>query len=162
MPRKLIFSIFLIFIILPYLAFSNSEIKPFSGKSYIIPFTQNPPKVDGVLTKSEWQNALIINKMYQIEPGDNVPPTDKTIFYLSYDSKNLYVGIRAYIKNVDKFQAIHISRDGEANTEFVQLIFDTFAQHRQGYSIMFNPYGEIRDGIFTGHHTDTSQDFEII
>ncbi len=137
------------------------EIKPFSGKSYIVPYIKTPPKIDGVFEPGEWDNSLVIDKMYQIEPGDNTEPTDKTIFHICYDSKNIYIGIIASIKKVDKFQAIHISRDGSANTEFVQVLFDTFVHYTEAYSIIFNPYGEIKDGIFQGHYTNTSQDFEI-
>lgn len=160
MHKKFLFLIFLNIVCLSFFS-TAQDIKPFSGRSYVIPYTKTPPKIDGIISKGEWANALKINRMYQVSPGDNTPPSDKTIFYLSYDSKNIYVGIIASIKKVNKFQAIHISRDGSANTEFVQVMFDTFSQHREAYSIMFNPFGEIRDGIFNGHYTDTSQDFEI-
>ncbi len=157
------FCIVILFFIFLITSFTFPEkIEPFKGKSYVVPYVKKPPIIDGRITEEEWGAALKINKFYQSSPGYNIPPTAKTTFYIMYDRKNIYVAFKCSLKNVDKFIKVHARRDEPAYTEYVDIIFDTFKEYKNGYLIGFDPYGEIMDGItYVSSGFDPSQDFNI-
>lgn len=62
-----------------------------------IPKLTEPPKIDGVLDNSIWEEqALKIQDFLQFTPKEKGTPTQKTVAYLGYDQKNLYVAFRCY------------------------------------------------------------------
>jgi len=48
--------------------------------------------VDGDLSDEGWRNATRVEKWYEINPGDNVVPPVRSVGYLTYDDRFLYVG----------------------------------------------------------------------
>jgi hypothetical protein len=55
--------------------------------------TSGPIKIDGDLSDAAWRAATPVEKFYEIEPGDNVEPPVKSVGYLLYDDRFLYVGL---------------------------------------------------------------------
>lgn len=53
------------------------------------------PAIDGRLDDEVWKVATILKDFYQIQPGDNLAPSRAAQVLLGYDSKHLYIGIRA-------------------------------------------------------------------
>ena len=53
-------------------------------------------KIDGIITEEEIGASKIFNLDNEISPGYNIPSNYKTLGYISYTSKFLYVGYRAY------------------------------------------------------------------
>ena len=47
--------------------------------------TDTPPKIDGDLSDSVWDKALVISEFFQTEPEDLAQPTEKTEVRLLYD-----------------------------------------------------------------------------
>jgi Domain of unknown function (DUF5916) len=58
-----------------------------------IPRTGGSIRVDGDLSDEAWRTAARIEKWYEIEPGDNVEPPVKSVGYLTYDDRFIYVGL---------------------------------------------------------------------
>ena len=54
-------------------------------------------QIDGDLSESVWQNAKIIPIEFEIEPANNVPTMKKTLVYILYSGKELFI---AYQENV--------------------------------------------------------------
>ena len=159
MSRRAFFIVLILF--LSSILVSGKNFKPFNGRKYVVPFIKNPPKIDGKIEKGEWEDALIIDKFYQINPGDYLPPTAYTKVYIMYDEKNIYLGVYASLKGVDKFNPIHLRRDETGETEDIVFSFDTFCKYKSAYVVVFNCYGEITDGIQSNNGFDSSQDFDI-
>jgi len=47
--------------------------------------------IDGELTDEGWRGATRVEKWFEINPGDNTEPAIKSVGYLTYDSRFLYV-----------------------------------------------------------------------
>ncbi len=50
-------------------------------------------RIDGDLSDEGWRTATRVEKWYEIQPGDNVEPPVRTVGYLTYDDRFLYVAI---------------------------------------------------------------------
>src|SRR5947207_11144706 len=50
-----------------------------------------PIEVDGALGDPGWSGAARVDTFYEIKPGDNVTPNVKTVAWLTYDDRFLYV-----------------------------------------------------------------------
>ena len=70
--------------------------------------------LDGIISKTETEGAKILEVKYEEEPGYNVEPSQRTIAYLTYSNKFLYVGIKAFR---DKVIAPVTTRDNRALLE---------------------------------------------
>ena len=84
MVRILVFIACLSIILITEL-YSQSEIKAV--------FTETPPIIDGSIDEDVWNNASVINELYQREPNAGDPVSEKTEFYFLYDHNNIYIGI---------------------------------------------------------------------
>lgn len=103
----------------------------------------NPIILDGILSPNEWANAIPIELNYEINPGNNSPAKKKTLGYITYTDTDLYIGFHAYDdpKNV---RASVRSRDDFAmyrQDDIVMVRFDTFADGRNNYILVANPFG---------------------
>ncbi|HKP69420.1 MAG TPA: sugar-binding protein [Pyrinomonadaceae bacterium] len=106
------------------------------------------PTIDGVLNDEVWKTAPVFGDFLQVQPGDNVAPTNPTEFMMAYDAKNLYVAFRAKQPR-DTIRATVARRDNIFNDDYVLLYLDTFNDQRQAYIVSFNPLGIQADGTFT-------------
>src|SRR5207253_2927564 len=50
---------------------------------------ETPPVIDGKLDEEVWKNAVQFKDFYQVQPGDNIEPSQKTEVLMGYDSKYL-------------------------------------------------------------------------
>jgi hypothetical protein len=107
-----------------------------------------PPVIDGKLDDEVWKTATLLKDFYQVQPGENLPPSKPTEVLLGYDSKFLYVAYRAFDER-DKVRATIAKRDSIFNDDYVGLFFDTFNDQRKAYELNFNPLGIQADGVMT-------------
>ena len=61
-----------------------------------IPRLSPPPKIDGLLDEVYEKESLKIEDFVQLSPKENGQPSEKTIAYLGYDEKNLYLAFRCF------------------------------------------------------------------
>jgi Domain of unknown function (DUF5916)/Carbohydrate family 9 binding domain-like len=111
--------------------------------------TDSPPKIDGVLTESEWNVATKTELAYQKEPQENDKPTEKTEVYLAFDKENLYVAFHAFDSTPSGIRSPISKRDSIGNDDSVSIWLDTYDDRRRAYVFRFNPLGIQEDGIFT-------------
>src|SRR5258706_1069151 len=52
-----------------------------------LPRFEKPPVIDGKLDDEVWQHATVLKDFYQVQPGDNIPPSKQTEVFLGMDSK---------------------------------------------------------------------------
>jgi hypothetical protein len=107
-----------------------------------IPRLTDTPKIDGVLDNPGWEaQALKIENFVQLSPKENGVPTEKTVAYLGYDEKNLYIAFRAFDSQSSKVRCSITKRDGCMEDDWVFAMLDTFNEKRRAFSFLINPAG---------------------
>ena len=123
-----------------------------------IPKFDKPPVIDGKLDEEVWQKAVVLKDFYQIQPGDNTPPSKPTEVLLGYDPQFLYIAFKA-TDEPDKIRATIAKRDNIWQDDYVGVMLDTFNDKRKAFEVFFNPHGIQGDGILTeGRGEDMSVD----
>ena len=122
-----------------------------------IPKFETPPIIDGKLDEEVWQKAVVLKDFYQIQPGDNTPPSKPTEVLLGYDAKFLYIAFKA-TDEPDKVRATVAKRDNIFQDDYVGFFLDTFNDQRKAFEVFFNPLGIQADGILT---EGRGEDFSI-
>jgi hypothetical protein len=145
-----------------------ADVKPSSAKTptslpiektqpVIMKKFETPPTIDGKLEEEVWKTAVLFKEFYQVQPGDNIEPSQKTEVLMGFDSKYLYLAFRAY-DEAGKVRATVPKRDQIFGDDNVTVYLDTFNDKRKAYEFMFNPYGVQADAIFTD---GSGEDFSI-
>ena len=123
-------------------ALAVSAQTPAAREPLQIPRLTTAPKIDGVLDNPLWETqALRIDGFVQLTPKENGVPTEKTVAYLGYDEKNLYVAFRAYDSQVSKVRCSVTGRDKCIEDDWVIIMLDTFNEKRRAFSFILNPIG---------------------
>ena len=124
----------------------------------VIPKFEKAPVIDGKLDEEIWQKAVVLKDFYQIQPGDNTPPSRPTEVLLGFDPKFLYIAFRC-TDEPDKVRATVAKRDNIFQDDYVGFFLDTFNDKRKAFEAFFNPFGIQGDGILTeGRGEDFSVD----
>ena len=119
-----------------------------------------PPVIDGKLDDAIWQQATVFKDFLQVQPGDNIAPTQPTEAYLAYDAKTLYLAFRAF-DEPDKIRATVAKRDDIFNDDFVGVYLDTFNDQRRAYEFLFNPFGIQADATVIESGNGNNEDFSV-
>jgi hypothetical protein len=131
---------------------------PEKTKPIVIPRFEKPPAIDGKLDEEVWQKAAVLKDFYQIQPGDNVPPSRPTQVLIGFDPQFLYIAFKA-TDEPDKVRATVAKRDNIFNDDHVGFYLDTFNDKRKAFEAFFNPFGIQGDGVLTeGRGEDFSVD----
>ncbi len=107
-----------------------------------------PPKIDGILDDPFWENATVLDQFTQYEPVEGGMPSEKTVAYIGYDSRNLYIGVRAFDSNPDAIRACLTKRDEMMGDDEISIYLDTFHDKKQAFVFQVNPCGVQSDGIY--------------
>jgi hypothetical protein len=123
-------------------------------------FTSSPPVFDGLVNEAIWQNAAIIDELYQREPNPGDAVSEKTEFYFLYDKDNLYVGIHCY-DDPEGITAKELARDVSlGDDDRVQIILDTYLDGRSGYWFQIGPRGSIGDALVNENGKDFNKSWD--
>jgi hypothetical protein len=107
-----------------------------------------PPSVDGVIAPGEWEGAGRVDLRYQVQPGDNAPPSERTEVLLAADATHLFVAFQAFDSEPASVRARVSRRDDVFQDDYVTVHLDTFDDRRRAYVFHFNPVGIQSDGIY--------------
>src|SRR5512143_4099577 len=94
--------------------------------------------VDGRLDEPVWARAARLRGFSQYLPNDDRPADDSTTVLVWYAPQALYFGIRAY-QDSALVRATLADRDKIAGDDYVQILLDTFNDHRQALVFGVNP-----------------------
>jgi len=134
-------------------------LSPEKAQPVRIPRLDKPPVIDGKLDDEVWQRAAAFKDFYQVNPGDNIAPSQPSEAYIAYDSKFLYLAFRAY-DEPGKVRATIAKRDQIFSDDYIGVYLDTFNDKRKAFEFFFNPLGVQADAIRTeGSGEDFSVDF---
>ncbi len=132
----------------------------FSQPEAIVTRIHQPPVIDGVLSDDVWKQAVPVTELLQREPFTGEPVSERTEFYLLYDDRYLYIGVRCYDEPED-IVARQMARDANlANDDRVQFIFDTHLDRRNGYWFQIGPRGSIGEGIISENGLGFNRDWK--
>ena len=117
----------------------------YAQPSFHAVYVSKPPVIDGRLNDDAWKNAAKIDQLYQREPNPGQPISEKTEFYICYDANQIYIGVKCF-DDPAKITAKEMARDANlGNDDRVQVILDTFLDHRTGYWFQIGPRGSFGD-----------------
>jgi hypothetical protein len=119
-----------------------------------------PPVIDGRINEPVWNDACQIDQFFQREPNPGQPVSEKTVVYICYDSENLYFAFKCY-DDPKKITAKEMARDVSlGNDDRVQIILDTFLDHRNGYWFQIGPRGSIGDALVSENGANLNKEWD--
>ena len=104
--------------------------------------------LDGVVDEAEWAGALQLEGIMHL-PDFGAEPSERTVWYLGYDSENLFFACRSYDSEPDQVRVTTLQRDVSTfNTDSCGLRLDTYNDEEN--SLLFNttPAGVRTDWAF--------------
>jgi hypothetical protein len=126
-----------------------------------------PITLDGKLDEPAWATANVFDEFYESIPREKVVASVKTEVRILYDSKALYVGIRAFDPDPSKITAPFVRRDKVfGTTETFNLWIDPTGARKFAQFFRVNARGALGDGIWNEDQLDESfapdYDFEAV
>lgn len=113
--------------------------------------TENAIQVDGRLDEADWRRAPAATDFTQREPDEGRPATQRTEVRFLYDRSALYIGARMYDTAGPKGIVSRLfRRDGDFESDLLQIVFDTFHDHLGRTRILINPAGVKGDELGLG------------
>ncbi len=105
------------------------------------------PIIDGIISEEVWMSAKPVTSFIQREPQNGKKFTEKTEVYFGFDQNNLYIACRCF-GDPDLITAKEMARDVSlGNDDRIQIILDTYMDHRNAYWFQVGPRGSIGDAI---------------
>lgn len=99
--------------------------------------------LDGLVNEPAWENAKHFSEFKQLSPGLNIPTSEKTSVYLTYDSKYLYI---AFDMNSKKVFASVTERDQSPDLDdYVGIFIDSYNDKSNSLVFLVNPLGSRTD-----------------
>jgi len=130
-----------------------------ADSSRSVPMAEPAPVIDGRLDDPAWESALRFEDFKTFEPDFGKDGSQKSVAYLTYDSRNIYFAIRAFETDPSKIKASICRRDAMGSDDLFGVILDTFNDMQSGYGFMVNPYGIQGDGMMNSQgNLDDSHD----
>lgn len=128
-----------------------------------LPKTDAAIQIDGDLSDAAWQHAAKYETWYETNPGDNIEPKVKTVGWVTYDSKFLYVAVDAYDNKPSDIIAPYADHDAiSGNTDdYAGIIVDTRNDGKTAYLFLVTARGVQYDAITddAGNGEDNAPDF---
>ena len=131
--------------------FGYLSLKSQNDKALIIKKTHENIVVDGELNEQIWKDCEAANNFCQNFPYDTCLAQTKTIAFVTYNEKSLFVSAICYDSLPGNFVVQSLKRDFSypASDCFVVTI-DPFLDKQNGFSFGVNPYGAQREGLISG------------
>ena len=112
---------------------------------------QEPLRLDGSLDEAVYRTVTPMADFIQTEPQAGAPATERTEVWITFDSENVYVSLRASESQPERMVVNEMRRDSfnVLQNENFQFSFDTFFDRRNSVAFQFNPIGGRMDGQVT-------------
>jgi hypothetical protein len=129
----------------------------------LIPRVEHPPALEDFLGMGPV--PALAGKLAKVEgfiqrdPKDGQPASQRTVVYLGYDDKKLYVVFVAFDSEPRQIRARMTRRENISEDDQVEVMLDSFHDQRRAYSFVCNPLGIQLDRLYAeGSDYDTSFD----
>ena len=114
-----------------------------------IPRLQVDATVDGVLDEPAWNSAARLVGFSQYRPVDGRPAQDSTEVLVWYSPDAIWFGIRAFEPHGNVVRATLADRDNIDADDLVEILLDTYLDHRRATLFAVNPLGVQQDGVWS-------------
>jgi hypothetical protein len=121
-----------------------------------IPRIDTSLAIDGHLDAPVWRRAALLNGFSDYRPVDGRPASDSTQVLVWYAPDAIYFGIRAFESHGSVIRATLANRDNIDADDHVNLILDTYHNHRQAFLFAVNPLGVQEDGVWSDGGTQAA------
>ena len=95
-----------------------------------------PVRLDGRLDEPVWTTVPAATDFRQTEPREGEPATRRTEVRFAFDDDALYVGARMFSDGV---RTRLVRRDGNPDSDYLEVIFDTYHDHLSRTFFRVNP-----------------------
>src|SRR6266566_2687128 len=110
-----------------------------------------PISMDGRLNGPAWASADSITDFRQREPSVSARASERTVVKVLRDAAALYIAVRAYDSDMRHLRASELRRDADLSSDDnVQLLIDSFHDHRGAFVFGTNPNGAMWDAQLVG------------
>jgi len=151
---------FLFFILISVFSLwaGNQRIPPKTANAFRI--HSRPPKIDGSLNDAAWREAPAEDGFVQLNPIEKAKPSERTVFKILYDAKNIYFGLTAYDHIPGKITMRLSRRDNVDKSDFLAVAIDSYLDRRTAFIFGLNAAGVKFDQIISadGDNKDESWD----
>ncbi|MFB3778309.1 MAG: carbohydrate binding family 9 domain-containing protein [Bryobacteraceae bacterium] len=107
-------------------------------------------QIDGNLNESVWRDNPDIGTFVQNVPHSGEPPSEPTQVWLAYSKDALYIAVRCHDRSPGRIVATEMRRDAELqDNDSIEIVLDTYHDHRNAYYFATNPAGALVDGRIT-------------
>ena len=104
--------------------------------------------IDGQLDEPAWRRAAVLTGFSQYQPVDGLPAIDSTEVLVWYGPRAIYFGVRAFEPHGrSAVRATLADRDAIDADDNVQILLDTYDDHRRALEFAVNPLGIQEDGV---------------
>ena len=147
-----------VFLILAVPAFAQS-IHSTPGPEARAVRLEAPVRIDGKLDEPVWLSTPPATDFRQAEPHEGQSATQRTEVRFAYDDAYIYVGARMFDDSgAAGVKTRLVRRDADVNSDYVQVIFDTYHDHIGRLFFLVNPSGVKADANGLGGGGDSSWD----
>lgn len=128
-----------------------------------IPRLLTAPTLEDFLTMAPKGEAatrmLKVTDFRQRDPRDGEPGSQRTEAYLGYDAKRLYVVFVCFDNDPKQIRARLSRREDIFDDDTVEVMLDTYGDHRRAFAFQSSPLGVQWDGIFSEASTTAATDY---
>src|SRR6184192_2999401 len=112
-----------------------------------IPRFESEARIDGVLDEPVWRRSARLTGFSQYRPVDGRPAEDSTEVLVWYAPDAIWFGVRAYEPHGNVVRATLADRDHIDADDNIQILLDTYNDHRRALLFAVNPLGVQEDGV---------------
>ncbi|GMM84354.1 hypothetical protein MTsN2n4_15810 [Pseudoalteromonas sp. MTN2-4] len=127
-----------------------SDISNYQNRSVTPPKIISSPEIDGIITSSEWKNALVIDDFVEFRPEVGQAPDHPIKAFIAYDDEYFYVA--AHITQPHNTITDRLLTQGSNawNEDYFGLVLDTNYDKSDAYLFHVTPSGVKIDGLVDG------------
>ena len=103
--------------------------------------TGSTPQIDGLLNEEVWALADAIDDLVQVEPDNEMPPSERTVVQVAYDDRSLYIAVRSYDREPSQIVTGLGRRDTRPPADHIFISFDPRHDHLTSYIFEVNASG---------------------
>lgn len=133
---------------------SASSAGSVTATSVVAMRTGRSPVIDGRDDDPIWHEAPAVTSFREFDPVEGGDPRFRTEFKVAYDSRNIYVFVRAYDPDPDQIRRLLARRDVRAPSDQIKVMIDSYHDGRTGYEFAVNPGRVKRDYAMYNDNTE--------
>jgi hypothetical protein len=115
-------------------------------------------QIDGLLQEAAWQREPDIADFTQVTPRPGEAPAEATLVWLLYSRDALYIAVRCEDSRPSQIFATEMRRDADVGeNDNIEIILDTYHDHRNAYYFATNAAGALVDGRVTENQEQATE-----